>query len=33
LYMTLLPLDGFQAQTETVGLNRTTWFAQYLRWL
>jgi hypothetical protein len=25
LYMTLLPLDGLQARTETVGLNRTTW--------
>src|SRR4029079_1319612 len=33
LYMTVLPLDGFQARTETVGLNRTTWFAQYSRGL
>src|SRR6476469_3285170 len=25
LYMTLLPFDGFQARTGTVGLNHTTW--------
>jgi len=27
LYMTFLPLDGFQARTGTVGLNHTTWLA------